>query len=176
MFVLTYYNSWSGGYTYGQYNNLGDKQFNVGILDTDTLEEYNVTRQELEKAVADYPNSQIEGVKTYNGKVTQIYIDKRTDVLIEGKYALVARYFTARGNFCRCYLYKKGIGLIYKWETPHYTHYDWNFELDVKGSIITITESIDRPRYDINFEMKLQDIQDKIKVLYMPTQAEVDRY
>ena len=176
MLLVTSYCNWSGGYSYCQYSDVRNNTYKVGILDTDDLVEQHVDKQTLEKILQNNPDLKIEGLKSHNGKVTQIYIDKRTEVKIKGNYALVARYFTARGNFCRCYLYKKGIGLIHTWETPHYTHYDWDFELEVQGNQISITESIEHPRYDIHFEAKLVDNNGKIDVLYMPSQAEVDRY
>jgi hypothetical protein len=175
MYLVTYSNI-SGGYTYGQYNDVRNKDYYACILDTWRMTEDKFDKEQLYCIIKAKPNIQIEGIKHSNGKITDLYIDKRVTSLIEGDYALVARYFTMRGNYCNCYLYKKNVGLVYKWQTPHYTHYDWNFALKVNGNRISVIERIEHPRFDISFVAEFKDNNDTILVQYMPCQAEVDKY
>lgn len=183
MFILSDFTSWqtTKGYSYywSKVCNVGENDdFCCYVLDTNDMSNERFTREELEVVLKRCPSIEIQGVRHSNGKVTGIYNYRGGGCSLSGDYALVHEKFISGGNYMRCRLYKRGVGLIYKWDTPHYEYFDWEVSLRVNKKLITIKETVVmryKGKDDLVFDMVLRDDINGIKVIRVPTDEEVNQ-
>lgn len=177
MFVLVNFNDWScSGLTYHQYNNYSRLrgEYSASILDTDDMTITTVKRKELEELVKRLPNIKIQGLKINNGFISQFFYDRRADYKIKNDYCLIVRYYTQGGNYCKCYLYRKGIeGALISWETPKYEYYDWEFDIEIQGKNILVSQIIDKDFKEIIVAKFAEDIAKNIIPVYIPKRSDM---
>jgi len=177
-YVLATYNNWSGGTGWHRWETVTDKfDFCCTLLDKTNLVETRYTRAELDNFLKAHPTLEMPGIKHDNGVLKQIYAYRNAACVIAGDYALITEAVTDRGEFAKCRLYKKGFGLIHRFETPHYTHFGWGFKMSTKGTDINITATVEKygKGSDEAYTYLFKDTGGKaLTVVKAPTQQEVD--
>ena len=139
MYILTFACAYNTGLTqrYNAMNKLGkESSLKCGILDTnDMVEEIFETKEDLLKIIRANPDIEIKGLRHDGHDITGFYcFSNNHSCQVVGDYCLMYEEETNRGSFVNVKIYKKKVGLIFKWCSPHVEGcYTW--DLKFLGSI-----------------------------------------